>query len=111
MTDGVTAPSSPAAPRPGAPPPGRHVMETQTSEAAGQSEAAAGGKRSAGGGGDSRQPRRAQGKGRGSEGGAPRRRESPALHSGHPFGPARCQVLVSGRALRQPGDALAGSSP
>ncbi|XP_075810470.1 uncharacterized protein LOC142838750 [Microtus pennsylvanicus] len=67
-------------------------METQTSEAAGQSEAAAGGKGSAGGGGDSRQPRPAQGKGRGSEGGAPRSAQSRAARAALTSARARAPV-------------------
>ena len=107
VTGIVTASRSPATPSPApVPPPApQYVMETRTSEPPSQSQAAAGGKELEGGGGaTASQDARERKRGRGV-----RRRESPALHSRHPF-PTTGQVLVARCALAS-GGALSGSSP
>jgi hypothetical protein len=90
VTDGVTAPSSPAAPSRGPPRP-RHVMETQTSEP----RRPIGSRRRRGregataqeGAGAAGSPARREGREGGARGGASR----PPRTTGHPFHTARCK--------------------
>lgn len=100
VTDGVTAPSSPATPSRGPPRSDtswKHRRQSPTANRKPPQEGKGG--KSAGGGGGSREPG-AQGRKRGR---GARRRESPARHSRPPFPHRALQVLVAPR----PGRALA----